>query len=113
MHFSFSLFCNKLCFPGVGAIYIRRRPRVRVEALQSGGGQERGIRSGTVPTPLAVGLGAACEVAQQEMEVWREHFPPSTSSLVLGLLLEASRHDWIRSLPEEEVLRTLSLTQCH
>nr|KAF6423207.1 NFS1 cysteine desulfurase [Rousettus aegyptiacus] len=53
---------------GVGAIYIRRRPRVRVEALQSGGGQERGIRSGTVPTPLAVGLGAACEVAQQEME---------------------------------------------
>nr|KAF6423205.1 NFS1 cysteine desulfurase [Rousettus aegyptiacus] len=54
---------------GVGAIYIRRRPRVRVEALQSGGGQERGIRSGTVPTPLAVGLGAACEVAQQEMEL--------------------------------------------
>nr|XP_026239010.1 cysteine desulfurase, mitochondrial isoform X1 [Urocitellus parryii] len=53
---------------GVGAIYIRRRPRVRVEALQSGGGQERGMRSGTVPTPLVVGLGAACEVAQQEME---------------------------------------------
>lgn len=42
---------------GVGALYIRRRPRVRVEALQSGGGQERGMRSGTVPTPLAVGLG--------------------------------------------------------
>uniref|UniRef100_A0ABK0LVW9 NFS1 cysteine desulfurase n=1 Tax=Rattus norvegicus TaxID=10116 RepID=A0ABK0LVW9_RAT len=53
---------------GVGAIYIRRRPRVRVEALQSGGGQERGMRSGTVPTPLVVGLGAACELAQQEME---------------------------------------------
>lgn len=66
---------------------------MRVEALQSGGGQERGMRSGTVPTPLVVGLGAACEVAQQEMEVWREHFPPSTSSPVLGLLSEASRHD--------------------
>ncbi|XP_013922099.1 PREDICTED: cysteine desulfurase, mitochondrial [Thamnophis sirtalis] len=53
---------------GVGAIYVRRRPRVRVEPIQSGGGQERGLRSGTVPTPLVVGLGAACELAQQEME---------------------------------------------
>lgn len=60
---------------GVGALFVRRRPRVRVEALQSGGGQERGIRSGTVPTPLVVGLGAACEIAQQEMEydhAWME-----------------------------------------
>jgi len=54
---------------GVGALYLRRRPRVRVVPVQSGGGQERGIRSGTVPTPLAVGLGAACEVAQHEMDV--------------------------------------------
>jgi cysteine sulfinate desulfinase/cysteine desulfurase-like protein len=58
---------------------------VRVEALQSGGGQERGMRSGTVPTPLVVGLGAACEVAQQEMEVCGEQFPFTTSSPVLGL----------------------------
>lgn len=54
---------------GVGALYVRRRPRVRIEPLQNGGGQERGLRSGTVPTPLAVGLGAACEISQQEMEV--------------------------------------------
>ncbi|KAG5345757.1 NFS1 protein, partial [Acromyrmex heyeri] len=53
---------------GIGALYVRRRPRVRVEALQSGGGQERGMRSGTVPAPLAVGLGAACELAQTEMD---------------------------------------------
>lgn len=53
---------------GVGALYVRRRPRVRVEAIQSGGGQERGMRSGTVPAPLAVGLGAACDLAQTEME---------------------------------------------
>ncbi|KAL4648918.1 cysteine desulfurase, mitochondrial [Arapaima gigas] len=53
---------------GVGALYVRRRPRVRLEPVQSGGGQERGLRSGTVPTPLVVGLGAACEIAQQEME---------------------------------------------
>lgn len=56
---------------GVGALYVRRRPRVRIEALQSGGGQERGLRSGTVPTPLAVGLGAASEIAKKEMEVTR------------------------------------------
>lgn len=54
---------------GVGALYVRRRPRVRLEPMQNGGGQERGLRSGTVPTPLAVGLGAACSIAQQEMEV--------------------------------------------
>lgn len=53
---------------GVGAIYIRRKPRVRVEAIQSGGGQERGIRSGTLPAPLIVGFGAACEIAQNEMK---------------------------------------------
>ncbi|KAM4581854.1 cysteine desulfurase [Fundulus diaphanus] len=53
---------------GVGALYVRRRPRVRLEPLQNGGGQERGLRSGTVPTPLAVGLGAACSIAQKEME---------------------------------------------
>ncbi|XP_022123693.2 cysteine desulfurase, mitochondrial isoform X1 [Pieris rapae] len=52
---------------GVGALYIRRRPRVRVEPIQSGGGQERGIRSGTVPTSLVVGLGAACELSEREM----------------------------------------------
>ncbi|XP_066581827.1 cysteine desulfurase, mitochondrial isoform X2 [Prorops nasuta] len=53
---------------GIGALYARRRPRVRVEALQSGGGQERGMRSGTVPAPLAVGLGAACDLAKIEMD---------------------------------------------
>lgn len=53
---------------GIGAIYVRRKPRVRVEALQSGGGQERGLRSGTLPAPLIVGFGAACEIAKEEMK---------------------------------------------
>jgi cysteine desulfurase len=65
-----SISGHKLYGPkGIGAIYVRRRPRVRLEAVQSGGGQERGIRSGTVPTPLVVGLGAACKIAYEEMEV--------------------------------------------
>ena len=53
---------------GVGALYVRRRPRVRLKPVMFGGGHERGIRSGTLPTPLLVGLGAACELAMQEME---------------------------------------------
>ncbi len=52
---------------GIGALFVRRRPRVRLEALINGGGQERGMRSGTLPTPLCVGLGKACEIAGQEM----------------------------------------------
>tara|TARA_A100001015_G_C15035190_1_gene735748 strand:- start:1018 stop:2211 length:1194 start_codon:yes stop_codon:yes gene_type:complete len=52
---------------GIGALYIRRKPRVRVKSPVSGGGQERGIRSGTIPTFLAVGLGKAAAIAKEEM----------------------------------------------
>ena len=52
---------------GIGALYVRRKPRVRMEAMIHGGGQERGFRSGTLPTPLCVGLGEACAIAQREM----------------------------------------------
>ncbi|MFQ5973534.1 MAG: aminotransferase class V-fold PLP-dependent enzyme [Alphaproteobacteria bacterium] len=52
---------------GIGALYVRRRPRVRLTPLLSGGGQERGHRSGTLPTPLCVGLGTACAIAAEEM----------------------------------------------
>ena len=48
---------------GIGALYIRRRPRVRLLPLIDGGGQERGLRSGTLPTPLCVGLGRAAAIA--------------------------------------------------
>ncbi|KAI9223632.1 cysteine desulfurase [Blastocladiella britannica] len=63
-----SISGHKLYGPkGIGALYVRRRPRVRLEPQISGGGQERGLRSGTVPTPLVVGLGAACAIAREEM----------------------------------------------
>lgn len=52
---------------GVGALYVRRRPRVRLMPLIDGGGQERGLRSGTLPTPLCVGLGRAAALASEEM----------------------------------------------
>lgn len=52
---------------GVGALYVRRKPRVRLQPLINGGGQERGMRSGTLAPPLCVGLGEACRIAQEEM----------------------------------------------
>lgn len=67
---------------GIGALYVRRRPRVRVEPVQSGGGQERGIRSGTVPAPLAVGLGAACELSQIEMEYDHKYITMLSNRLI-------------------------------
>ena len=53
---------------GIGALYVRRRnPRVRLVPLMDGGGHERGMRSGTLPVASIVGLGAACQIAEQEM----------------------------------------------
>ncbi len=52
---------------GIGALYVRRKPRVRLVPLIVGGGQERGFRSGTLPTPLCVGLGEAAEICMKEM----------------------------------------------
>jgi len=52
---------------GIGALYVRIKPRIRLTPLFSGGGQERGVRSGTLPVPLCVGLGKACEIAKNEM----------------------------------------------
>lgn len=52
---------------GIGALYVRRKPRVRLVAQMNGGGQERGMRSGTLSPALCVGLGTACKIAREEM----------------------------------------------
>jgi len=69
-----SLSAHKMYGPkGVGALYVRRRrPRVRLIALQEGGGQERGYRSGTLNVTGIVGLGKACELCAQDMDSERE-----------------------------------------
>lgn len=65
-----SISSHKIYGPkGIGACYVRRRPRVRLEPLISGGGQERGLRSGTLAPALVVGFGEACRIAAEEMEV--------------------------------------------
>ena len=53
---------------GIGALYIRRKPRVRLTSMMQGGGQERGLRSGTLASPIIAGFGLAAEIAQHEMQ---------------------------------------------
>ena len=68
-----SLSSHKIYGPkGVGALYIRRKPRVRIDPLMSGGGQERGLRSGTLSPALCVGMGAAAKVCMDDMDFDRE-----------------------------------------
>ncbi|KAG8895606.1 cysteine desulfurase [Tulasnella sp. 403] len=70
---------------GVGACYVRRRPRVRLEPIINGGGQERGLRSGTLPAPLVVGLGAACRIAKDEMAADHAHISRLSKRLIDGV----------------------------
>ncbi|WP_208111958.1 IscS subfamily cysteine desulfurase [Zavarzinia compransoris] len=68
-----SISGHKLYGPkGIGALYVRRKPRVRLVAQMNGGGQERGMRSGTLSPPLCVGLGEACRIARTEMTLDNE-----------------------------------------
>ena len=71
---------------GIGALYVRRKPRVRLEAQINGGGQERGFRSGTLAPPLVVGIGAACRIAQQEMKNDRAHIAALSKQLYEGVM---------------------------
>jgi cysteine desulfurase len=70
---------------GIGALYVRRKPRVRLVAMIYGGGQERGFRSGTLPTPLCVGLGEACEIAMKEMGTEAKHLAKLQERMLNGL----------------------------
>ncbi|KAK2681175.1 Aminotransferase class V domain [Fusarium oxysporum f. sp. vasinfectum] len=63
-----SISSHKIYGPkGIGACYVRRRPRVRLDPLITGGGQERGLRSGTLAPSLVAGFGEACRIAKEEM----------------------------------------------
>ena len=65
-----SISSHKIYGPkGMGACYVRRRPRVRIDPIITGGGQERGLRSGTLAPALVVGFGEACRIAKEELSV--------------------------------------------
>jgi cysteine desulfurase len=70
---------------GIGALYVRRKPRVRLEAQMHGGGQERGLRSGTLPTHQIVGMGEAFRIAREEMGVENERIRMLQKRLLDGL----------------------------
>jgi cysteine desulfurase len=70
---------------GIGALYVRRKPRVRLVPLIVGGGQERGFRSGTLPTPLCVGIGEAAEIAMKEMDAESKRLAKLQARMLKGL----------------------------
>ena len=84
-----SMSAHKMYGPkGVGALYVRRKPRVRLEAQMHGGGHERGMRSGTLATHQLVGFGEAARIAHEEMatesaqlEALRERFWDAISDI--------------------------------
>jgi len=81
-----SFSAHKIYGPkGIGALYIRRKPRVRLQPLFHGGGQERGIRAGTLPTHQIVGMGEAFRIAEEQMEIDHKRLTNFRSILWNGL----------------------------
>jgi len=84
-----SISAHKMYGPkGIGALYVRRKPRVRLTPIIDGGGHERGLRSGTLNVPGIVGLGRACAIAQEEMEAEATRLMALREKLRLHLMKE-------------------------
>ena len=81
-----SISAHKMYGPkGIGALYVRRKPRVRIEPQMHGGGHERGMRSGTLATHQIVGFGEACRIAQVQMDEDIKHVKVLSERLFSGL----------------------------
>jgi len=81
-----SLSGHKIYGPkGIGALYVRKKPRVRLNSIISGGGQERGFRSGTLAVPLIIGLGEASKIAKEDYEFDMKHITKCSDKLYNGL----------------------------
>jgi len=105
-----SISGHKLYGPmGIGALYVRRRPRVRLQAMINGGGQERGMRSGTLPTPLCVGLGEACEISEKEMAAETERLK-MLSDRMYGRIMEALPEVFLNGDKEHRIPGNLNLS---
>ena len=81
-----ALTAHKIYGPkGIGALYVRRKPRIRIEPQMHGGGHERGMRSGTLPTHQIVGMGEAYRIAKEEMQEENEKILNLRNRLLDGL----------------------------
>lgn len=82
-----SVSCHKIYGPmGIGALFVRRRPRVRLDPIINGGGQERGLRSGTLAPPLVAGFGEAARLMMTEYQNDQEHIHKLSKKLIDELL---------------------------
>jgi cysteine desulfurase len=106
-----SLSAHKFYGPkGVGALYVRRRnPHVRLEPIFDGGGHERGMRSGTLPVPLIVGMGKACEVAVSEAPAEAERCRTLCQRLWTGLQDQLTDVEW-NGHPDERLPNNLNVS---
>jgi cysteine desulfurase len=109
-----SLSAHKLYGPkGVAALYVRRRnPHVRLEPIFDGGGHEGGLRSGTLPVPLIVGLGKACEICRLEMKTEGECLQTLREKLRQGIMDRLSEV-YLNGHPTECLPGTLNLSFAH
>jgi cysteine desulfurase len=109
-----SLSAHKIYGPkGVGALYVRRRdPHVRLEPIFDGGGHEGGLRSGTLPVPLIVGFGKACELCKQEMAAEAVRLRTLREKLRQGIMDRLS-DVYLNGHPTNRLPGTLNLSFAH
>jgi len=104
-----SLASHKTYGPkGIGALYVRRKPRVRIEAQMHGGGHERGMRSGTLPTHQIVGMGEAFRLARLEMGSESERIRMLHRKLVDGL--SGIEQTFLNGHPEQRVPHNVNMS---
>jgi len=109
-----TLSAHKMYGPkGVGALYVRRRgPHVRLQPLFDGGGQERGMRSGTMAVPNIVGLGRACRLCRENMAEEARHCLALRERLRLGLIAKLDEC-YVNGDPEQRLPGNLNMSFAH
>jgi len=106
-----SFTAHKIYGPkGVGALYVRKKgPRVRIAPIIDGGGHERGMRSGTLPVPLIVGFGKACELCEQEMAAESVRLATMRDRLQAGIM-NALDEAYLNGHPTQRLPHNLNIS---
>lgn len=105
-----SISAHKIYGPkGIGALYVRRKPRVRLHGQISGGGQEKGMRSGTLAPPLVVGFGEACKIAQAEMAYDKQHITRLSDKFLKAMKEEVTEIE-LNGCPENRYFGNLNIS---